>query len=223
MALVPGALAVLADANLRAALVRQHLGRDGTVSEEHLGRERPALVGLDPVHDQILALTDAVLLAAQTDDCVFHQHECSQAEAREAVASVATAALTRPTPTGSSGCSPSHRRHSRTPPARERPARAYPRLRGPRPRGPRPPPCQSRARRSRRPRRPHRPASCGGSCPRGSRGASSCGRSGAVAVVPLPGPVEGPVRDVDHRAGRSRPGRRLRRRLGASASASAPN
>ena len=72
MALVPGALAVLADADLRAALVRQHLRRDGGVSEQHLGRERPALVGLDAVHDEVLALADTVLLATETDDRVFH-------------------------------------------------------------------------------------------------------------------------------------------------------
>src|SRR5262249_4577137 len=64
VALVAGAPLVLADADLRPALVRDH-GRgdlDAVVAEQHLGRERAALVGVDAVDDERLAVADAVLL-----------------------------------------------------------------------------------------------------------------------------------------------------------------
>ncbi len=73
MPLVAGALAVLADQDLRPALVREHLRSHGrTVAEQDVGSEGLPLVCLDAVDDKRLALPDAVLLAAKTDDCVVH-------------------------------------------------------------------------------------------------------------------------------------------------------
>ncbi len=39
------------------------------------GLKRLALVGLDAVHDDGLALADAVLLPTETDDCVVHKRK----------------------------------------------------------------------------------------------------------------------------------------------------
>jgi hypothetical protein len=58
--------------------MRDHLGGDGA-AEQDVRLERLALVGLDAVHDEGLALADAVLLAAQTDDRVVHKRGKSQA------------------------------------------------------------------------------------------------------------------------------------------------
>ena len=80
-------------ANRRAVLDRERLRpatigaddarRDGdrgrevglavAADEQHLRVEGLALVGLEAVHQQPLALLDAVLLAADLDDCVGHQ------------------------------------------------------------------------------------------------------------------------------------------------------
>ena len=71
---VARAPAVLADPDLLALHVPEHLGRDlelgrevglpVAAGEQNVRMERLALVGLDPVHEELLALLDAVLLAA---------------------------------------------------------------------------------------------------------------------------------------------------------------
>ena len=74
---------VLADANLGAAALAEHARRHGHIAgrelrltvaadEEHGGRERLAVLGVDAVDEQALALVDAVLLAADGDDRVAH-------------------------------------------------------------------------------------------------------------------------------------------------------
>src|SRR3954451_4654233 len=80
---VAGALLVLADPDLLAELVADDARRDGdrrrevglavAADEQHLRAERLALVGLEPVHQQPLALLDAVLLATESDDRVAHK------------------------------------------------------------------------------------------------------------------------------------------------------
>src|ERR1051325_4753672 len=76
MTLVARAAPVLADDDLRPALVRDHLRRYRPVAEQDVWRERLALVGAHAVHDERLALPDAVLLTAKTDDCVIHARQC---------------------------------------------------------------------------------------------------------------------------------------------------
>src|SRR5581483_5643032 len=112
VALVAGAALVLADADLRAALVRVHLHRDGGVAEQDVRAERPALVRLQAVDDQRLALADAVLLPSETDDRVVHRWK-KRGRVPASGASVATGVTSRPTPTRSSACSPSLRRSRR--------------------------------------------------------------------------------------------------------------
>src|SRR5262249_36641602 len=78
--LVPGAAAVLADADLLAELVPDHASGHGrrrreigcavAADEQDTRFERRALVLAQAVDEQPLALTDAVLLAAETDDRV---------------------------------------------------------------------------------------------------------------------------------------------------------
>ena len=73
MATVARAPAVLADPDLLALHVAEHLGRHLeprlqvrlalAADEQEVRVERLALVGLDPVDEQLLALLDAVLLA----------------------------------------------------------------------------------------------------------------------------------------------------------------
>src|SRR4029079_17613091 len=134
VALVAGAPLVLADADLRAALVRDHLRGDGAVAEQYVRAERLALCGLEPVHEQRLALADAILLSTETDDCVVHKRRKARTGSPRAVASVATTGSSRPTPTPTPACSPSRR-----PPRARARARAAPAPTRPRPR-PRPPP-----------------------------------------------------------------------------------
>jgi hypothetical protein len=72
---VARAPAVLAHADLLALDVADHLRRDldlrlevgiaVAAGEQHVRMERLAFVGRDPVHEQLLALADAVLLATQ--------------------------------------------------------------------------------------------------------------------------------------------------------------
>ena len=73
MALVAGALAVLADPDLRAALVADDLRGhvDAVASEQHIRNERAAFVGVQAVDDERLAVANAVLLVADSDDCVI--------------------------------------------------------------------------------------------------------------------------------------------------------
>ena len=166
MALVAGALLVLADPDLRPAPVLEHLRghRHARVAEQHVRLERLALVELDAVHDDVLAFADAILLATEIDDCVVHSGEKSQAQSPRSVGSVASpldaSSSTRRSPTGSSGCSPSRRRRSvRAPRASARrsgssatgPRQAPRALRPPRPERPRPQLGDSPAR-ARRPR-----------------------------------------------------------------------
>ncbi len=75
MTLVAGALAVLADADLGSPLVRQHLHRhlDAITAEQDIGHERSALVGMQAVDNERLAVADAVLLVSDSDDRVFHR------------------------------------------------------------------------------------------------------------------------------------------------------
>src|SRR6478609_5301866 len=91
VALVAGALLVLADANLRAALLTDDLDRDGhvlrgerrcavTADEQHVRRERLAVLGCEPVDEQALTFADAILLATEGDDCVAHTSVLSGAE-----------------------------------------------------------------------------------------------------------------------------------------------
>ena len=61
------------------------------VAEQDVGLERLALVGAQAVDDQRLALADAVLLAAETDDRVVHNVENAAGEAREPQAEPASA------------------------------------------------------------------------------------------------------------------------------------
>ena len=81
MLLVAVLRAVLADPDLLALHVRDHAGRDGDVrrarcaSRRHRRREerraeRLALTVRQPVHEQLLALADAILLSADGDDRV---------------------------------------------------------------------------------------------------------------------------------------------------------
>src|SRR6185437_3105246 len=87
---VTGALLVLADPDLLAELVAHDARRDCdrgrevglavAADEQHLRSERLALVGLEPVHQQPLALMDAVLLATESDDRVAHSVENAGAE-----------------------------------------------------------------------------------------------------------------------------------------------
>src|SRR5579885_324584 len=143
--LVAGAPLVLADPDLRAALVRDHGRGDRAVAEQDVRFERRPLGGADAVHDEGLALANAVLLPTETDDRVVHSGETAGAGPR-ALASVAASARARPTPTRSSGCSPSRR--SWTPPQERAPGR--------------PPPVPRPRRRSRSPR-PRPRAASGGS------------------------------------------------------------
>src|SRR5215216_2276420 len=73
--LVAGAAAVLADPDLRPALVRDDRRRDGdaAVAEQHVRRERLPLVDADAVDDERLAVAHAVLLATELDDRVVHE------------------------------------------------------------------------------------------------------------------------------------------------------
>ena len=78
--LVAGATAVLADADLLAELVpddarghrrrRREIGRAVAADEQDARLDRRALVDAQAVDEQPLALLDAVLLAAETDDRV---------------------------------------------------------------------------------------------------------------------------------------------------------
>ena len=78
--LVPGALLVLADPDLLAELVpddarghrrrRREIGRAVAADEQDARLEGLALVDLEAVDEQPLALVDAVLLTAETDDRV---------------------------------------------------------------------------------------------------------------------------------------------------------
>src|SRR5581483_5325460 len=68
--LVAGAPPVLADADLRPALVRDHRRRDLPLAEQHVGLERRAFLAADAVDDERLAVADAVLLVAEPDDRV---------------------------------------------------------------------------------------------------------------------------------------------------------
>ena len=96
--------AVLADDDLLAELVADDLGRDldalrGQLGlavapdEEHLRVEGLALFHGKPVHDELLALLDAVLLPAELDDRVRHKNRrgvapdvhCSQMPTRAVV------------------------------------------------------------------------------------------------------------------------------------------
>src|SRR5581483_5137638 len=117
VALVAGPPPVLADANLRAALVRHDPRRHGpAVAEEDVRRERLALVGADAVDEQRLALADAVLLAADTGDGVVHSAD--NAGVRPASASsVAGGSTRRRGPTPTSACSSRPRRRPRRTPA----------------------------------------------------------------------------------------------------------
>jgi hypothetical protein len=83
VAAVAGALLVLADADLRPTLLADDADGDGhpfrrdrdvavAADEQHLRREGGAVVELHAVDEQPLALTDAVLLAADGDDRVAH-------------------------------------------------------------------------------------------------------------------------------------------------------
>ena len=72
VALVARAPAVFADQDLGAALVRKHGRRDLVLTEQHDGLEALALVGRQAVHDESLAVADAVLLVPELDDRVVH-------------------------------------------------------------------------------------------------------------------------------------------------------
>src|SRR5579884_2133305 len=76
---------VLADPDLRATAVRDDGCRhgDAVAAEEHIRRERLARFCRQPVHGDRLALANAVLLAAQTDDRVVHKRGKSAARAAE--------------------------------------------------------------------------------------------------------------------------------------------
>jgi hypothetical protein len=99
---VAGALPVLADDDLLAEHVLGHgrLDLDLHVGselravlvaahEEHVRRERGALFLGNPVHEQPLALADAVLLPSDADDRVRHGFSRKQAGFRPLEASVA--------------------------------------------------------------------------------------------------------------------------------------
>src|SRR5262249_45730891 len=89
MAPVPGSAAVLADPDLVAEPMaddergdRRRRGEVGAAvapDEQDLRREGLALVGLEAVDEQPLALADAVLLAADGDDRVAHVQEETRA------------------------------------------------------------------------------------------------------------------------------------------------
>ena len=82
MLAIAGALLVLADPELLAERVtddarghrrgRREVGVAVAAHEEHARLEGRTFVGLEPVHQQPLALADAVLLAADGDDRVAH-------------------------------------------------------------------------------------------------------------------------------------------------------
>ena len=56
---------------------------DAVVAEQHVGLERLALVGAHAVDDERLAVADAMLLAADSDDCVVHKRGKRGRRARE--------------------------------------------------------------------------------------------------------------------------------------------
>src|SRR5439155_22358472 len=91
VAAVAGAAPVLADPDLRAALVREHLRghRHAGVTEEDVRVECLALVGLHAVYDEVLALADAVLLATETDDRVVHTEKTRRQRGPRGAGSVA--------------------------------------------------------------------------------------------------------------------------------------
>src|ERR1700737_3597945 len=101
MALVAGALLVLADPDLRPTPVLEHRrgARHARVAEQDVRLERRALVELDPVHDDVLAFADAVLLATEFDDCVVHTEKNRRHRGPRSAGSVATPIPSRPAPT----------------------------------------------------------------------------------------------------------------------------
>jgi hypothetical protein len=72
--LVARAAAVLADADLRPALVCEHSCRHLALAEKHVGLEALAGLRTQAVDDERLAVADAVLLVAEPDDRVAVCH-----------------------------------------------------------------------------------------------------------------------------------------------------
>src|SRR5205823_2294513 len=70
---------VLADPDLRPALVRDHRRRHHALAEEDVGLEALAGLGAQAVDDECLAVADAVLLVAEPDDCVTVCHSVENA------------------------------------------------------------------------------------------------------------------------------------------------
>src|SRR5205823_9306834 len=103
--------AILADPDLRAALVGDDGRRHRAVAEEHVGLE--ALAGLRPqtIDDERLAVADAVLLVAESDDRVIGCHSVENAGVRPASRGI----LATRAPTRSSACNPT-RPSCRSPP-----------------------------------------------------------------------------------------------------------